>query len=439
MLPYPTGGDSILNHKPDSNIIPQSGKNSGGIFYGWIVLATGFLVVFIAFGFYYSFGIFFQDLQSEFSASRAEISLIASILTFTLNIMGLASGWATDKYGPRIVVGIGGILVCAGLILSSRTSAVWQLYVCLGIIMGCGISATLTPYVSILVKWFVKLRGLTQGILTASIGVGMMVMAPLSENLITSYGWRTSFVIIGIAGLVLFSISALLVRGNPQEKGLMPYGVTKHNKDVDAGYAATTPNKKDLSLGEAMKTKDLWLLCGVMLTLLLAIFMVATHLVNYAKDTGMSPSSAAILMTIVGATSTAGKVGIGSLADRIGSKTIIAACAAILAALMFWLSRPMTPWMLHVFAVIYGLAYGGSFPVINVLIAETFGITHMGKIVGFTTVGGAIGGVVGPWLAGYVFDTTASYSLAFLIAAGVSLVTIILILPVGKRHKTTAA
>ena len=401
-----------------------------------MILATGILAALAAFGFHYSFGVFFQDLQADFSASRAQISLIASIQLFTLSIAGLATGWATDKYGPRIPVSIGGILLCLGLILSSRASAVWQLYFSLGVMVGCGINASFVPYVSTLVRWFVKLRGLVQGILAAGIGVGMMVMAPLSERLLSSYGWRTSFVILGIMCLIIFGISALLVKRNPQEKGLAPYGATTSSSEDVAARRTVT---RDWSLREATRSADLWLLCGVMLTLLLTISLISTHLVNYAKDTGMSPASAAFLMTIVGAASIAGKVGIGFLADRLGSKRIIATCAAILIALMLWLSTPMNTWSFRAFAIVYGVAYGGAFPLMNVLIAEIFGVANLGKILGFAGIGGAIGGALGPWLAGYVFDTTASYSLAFLIAAGASLTMMVLTLLVGKRAKQTIA
>ena len=318
----------------------------------------------MAFGFYYSFGIFFKDLQRDFGSTRADIALIASIMTFSHNIVAFASGWATDKYGPRIPVIVGGILFCSGLIISSRASSILQLYVFLGFMVGCSVSALFFPFVATVARWFVKLRGLTQGIIAAGIGVGMMIMAPISTKLLINYGWRTTFVIISIASLVIFGIASFLVKKNPEEKGLRPYGVAECSDGAAGAGDATKTDisaRKDLSLREAMRTKDLWLLSGVMLTLPLAIFMVVTHLVNYASDTGMSPTSAAVLMTMVGAASIVGKVGAGALADRISSKTIIAVCAAVLTCLMLWLSTTMSIWMFRVFAIIYGLSYGGAF------------------------------------------------------------------------------
>ena len=435
-----SGGNGIPNHASGSDITPQSDKNSGRVFYGWVVLATGCVVALFAWGFYYSFGVFFRDIQGDFGASRAEVSLVASILICTVSLMGVVYGWATDKYGPRLPVGLGGILMCVGLTLGSRASTIWQLYISVGFIAGCGIGGSFLPYISTLVRWFVKMRGFVQGILVAGVGAGIMVMAPLSERLLTNYGWRTSFVIMGIAGLILFSVAASLVSKNPQEKGLLPYGVTEsESKYTDTQHATPKPTRKDLSLREAMRTRDLWLLCGIRFTLPLTIFMVSTHLVNYAKDIGMSPIDAALLITIIGGVSIAGKIAFGHLADRAGGKKIIFGCTTIMVGLMIWLSSPMTAWTLRTFAVIYGLAYGGAFPIMNILVAEAFGVTHIGKITGFASIGSAVGGTLGPWLAGYIFDTTSSYSLAFLIGAGASLIAIVLIVPFAKHTNRQVA
>jgi len=293
-------------------------------------------------------------------------------------------------------------------------------------------------YISALVKWFVKLRGFAQGVFAAGIGAGMMVIAPLSAKSLIIYGWRTTFVILGIACLVVFSISATLARKDPTEKGLLPYGITEHgDEDAIAGRATALAARRSLSLKEALRTRDLWLICGIKLTQMMVVFMVSAHLVNYAKDTGMSPASAAFLLTMVGGASIAGKVGMGYLADRAGSKRIIAGCAAVLLILMLWLSSPMDARGFRAFTIIYGLAYGGGFPILQVMIAETLGTAHMGKIAGFTNMGGAIGGILGPWLAGYIFDTTNSYSVAFMIAAGASLVTIMLVIPFAKGNRAT--
>jgi len=410
-----------------------SEKAGGGIFYGWVILATGMLVAIIVFGFLYSFGVFFKDLQTEFNATRASIAIIASLMNLSQNAVAILTGWATDKYGPRITVATCGVLFCAGLFLSSRATSLIQLYISIGILVGCGISVFF-PYVSTLARWFVKLRGLTQGMLAAGIGIGMMILNPISARLLANYGWRTTFVILGIAGIAAFTTASLLVRKNPEEKGLKPYGMTgQDDKIIDTGHGKVTLNSRDMTLKEATKTRDLWLLAGVMCTLLLAVFMVSTHFVNYAKDTGMSPTSAALLMTLIGAASILGKIGSGSLSDKFSSRKIVTICAIIETCLMLWLSTSMNVWMFRVLAIIHGLAYGGAFASFNIIIAETFGVTHMGKILGLISMGGAVGGILGPWIAGYVFDTTGSYSVAFLIAAGSCVLTVVCLLFMRKH------
>lgn len=139
---------------------------------------------------------------------------------------------------------------------------------------------------------------------------------------------------------------------------------------------------------------------GIRMALSLAIYMVNTHLVNFAKDAGMSATSAALLMTIVGTVSVAGKIIAGHLADKIGSKRIVIFCAALMALEMLWLSAPSGANALQLFAVIYGLAYGGSFALMNTIVAEAFGVKFIGQILGIINLGSAVGSLLGPWLAG---------------------------------------
>jgi OFA family oxalate/formate antiporter-like MFS transporter len=284
----------------------------------------------------------------------------------------------------------------------------------------------------------VKMRGLAIGIQTAGAGVGMMVMPPILEKLIASNGWRTTFVILGIASFIIFSVAAIVVRGDPAEKGLLPYGVTKSKDQKDAvaervviARRPAAPGR-DLSLKEAMRDKDLWLLTGMRAFIAMVIFMVNLHLVNYATDAGMSAAGAAMLMSIVGGVSIVGKIGAGHIVDRIGSKKIILVCTSVLVMLMLWLASPMGTSMLQIAVAVYGLAYGGSYALFNTIIAETFGVTEIGKMLGVANVGTAVGSLVGPWLAGFTFDSTGSYAVAFVTAAGASLIALILAIPVGK-------
>ncbi len=414
--------NSISSTKPKENLANVSVTPGNNMFYRWVILASGFVVAAIIYGFYYSFGVYFTSLQQDFGANRASIALISSIIIGLQNGMGFFSGWVVDKYGPRLIVIIGGTLFSAGLIISSHANSVTQLYVSLGVMIGTAMSSLFNPYIVALSKWFVQKRGLAQGILSAGAGLGMMLGAPIAMKLLTQYGWRTSFFIIGVSTIAIFATSAYLARRSPLEEE------NRRCAGSNNGTSASAIQRNSLTLREAMHKRELWLFVGRGLTLPSVIFMITTHLVNYAKDSGLSPGRAALMMTIVGATGTFGKVLAGHLADKYGSKKIQVGSAALLTILMFWLATGMNVSLFPIFAFFYGFAYGGSFSTSQVLMAEVFGVSHMGTIFGFTSISGALGSVMGPWLAGYIFDSTNSYSLAFLVAACSAATTTVIIL-----------
>jgi MFS transporter, OFA family, oxalate/formate antiporter len=393
----------------------------------------------IGFGLYYTLGVFFGELQQAFNANRAQISIISSICMGMINISGLLYGWVTDRYGPRIPVAFGGGMIFAGLLLASRATALWQLYVSVGLFVGLGIASTTIPFISMLSHWFVKRRGFTIGIQSAGAGAGMMLIAPLAQSLLTNYGWRTAFVIFSIVCLVVFSICALLIRRDPSEKGLLPYGAMEPIKDKVKPDTGAVIDEAEFSIQKLLRSADVWLIMGIKITLSLVMFMVNIHLVNFAKDAGMAATSAAMLMTIVGAVSIAGKITTGHLADRTGSRIIVIVCGAVMAGQMFWFASPLGASNLYVSAAIYGLVYSAAFPILNIIVAELFGLKQMGRVLGFMNMSTTLGSLAGPWLAGYIFDTTGSYSLAFLIAAGCAIIGVLCAIPLGKRTKQRAA
>ena len=426
------GGSNISNPTSSHDTTAQSAGKHHRIFYGWVILATAFTTTAVGWGIYYSLAVFFKDMQGTFNANRAEISLVSSICLGTFFTVGIIYGWFIDKHSPRPMIGLGGLSVFAGMILSSRATEVWQLYIFLGLMFGAGFSATVLPYIAVLARWFVKRRGLVLGIFATGAGFGMMIFSPLSQKMLIAYGWRTTFDILGIIVLVLFSVSAFLIRGYPHEKGLAPYGIEKLPNEKDT---ASTSTNNDVTLREAIKGKNLWLALVTRMTLSVAIFMTNTHLVNFAKDTGMAATSAALLMTIVGVVSVGGKIGLGHLTDSIGSKRIVIFCAVLMGIVMLWLSSPRGTTALQLSAAVYGLGYGGSFALMNIIIIEVFGIKYMGRILGIINLGSAVGSLAGPWLAGYVFDTSGSYSVAFIIAAACSFIGAICTIPFGTRTR----
>lgn len=388
----------------------------------------------IAYGVHYSFGVFFKPLQDEFDWSRAATSSVFSFYQISHCALGMFAGWAIDRYGPRIIVAFGGIAVSAGLLLTSQVNALWQLYIYYGLVLGLGISVAWSPVMTTVSRWFIKRRGLALGIVTAGIGLGTVVMSPLASYLISSYSWRISYLIIGISALVIVIIASVFLRKNPQEKGLLPYGEIQNSQNV-----AVSPSV-GISLREAIRTRNLWLLLAMWMLITFGTFMVVTHVVRYAQDTGIPPLTAATILSTIGAASIAGRITMGALSDRIGTRIALTICVVSQAILILWLTTLSDVWEFYLFALLFGFVYAGAIPLFPAITGELFGLGHMGLIFAFVTLGGGIGGALGPLLAGYIFDTTGRYSTAFLIAASLSMISIAL-LPLlkattgkGKQH-----
>ncbi len=414
-------------NRHDTNSSPPEGATQG-FFYGWVIVAVCLVIMTTAYGVSYSFGVFFKPLQDDFGWSRAATSSIFSFYQMSHNVLGLLAGWATDRYGPRITVALGGIVFGAGLMLTSRVSALWQLYPIYGLLVGLGISAAWSPMLTTVSRWFTKRRGLALGVVTSGIGLGTVIMSPLAGYLISSHGWRMSYFGIGMVALVIILVASLFLRKSPQEKGLLPYG------ELENGENTTNFQSRGVPFREAIRGRSLWVLLTIFTLVSVGIFMVMTHIVRYAQDSGMPPLAAASILSIVGFASIVGRIVVGAASDRVGVRRTLIACAILQAIIIVWLSAVSGVWEFYLCALFFGFVYGGLIPLFPALTGELFGVGHMGILFGFVTLGAGIGGALGPLMAGYIFDTMGSYSIAFLIAASLSAVSVMLLPALKARY-----
>jgi MFS family permease len=407
---------------PDDRTSSPTETANQGFYYGWIIVAACLITTIMAYGVHYSFGVFFKPLQDEFDWSRTVTSSVFSFYQISHTVLGLLAGWATDRYGPRITIALGGIALGVGLVLTSQVNALWQLYISYGLLLGLGISAAWSPVMTTVSRWFTKRRGLALGIVSAGIGLGTVIMSPLASHLISSYGWSRSYLIIGIAGTAVILLSSIFLRKSPLGKG-----------ETQNSQNAATYQSGGMSFREAIRTRTPWILLTMWMLLTIGLFMVMTHVVRYAQDTGIPPLTAAAILSTIGATSIAGRITMGAISDRIGIRKAIVICMVSQGILIAWLATLSATWEFYLFAVLFGFAYGGSVPLFPALTGELFGVGHMGLLLAFVTIGGGIGGALGPLLAGHIFDTTGSYFTAFLIGALLSILSIAL-LPLLKAH-----
>ncbi len=399
----------------DKKFIASSSKDAPRFFYGYVIVFVAFSLQVFGWGVFNSFGVFFKPLETEFVWSRAVVS---SAMSFGFLVAGFASilmGELNDRFGPRLIMTGGGVLLGLGYLLMSTVSALWEYYLYCTVIIGIGISGTDVVVLSTTARWFIKKRSMLTGIIKVGTGVGMMVMPLFINRLVTNYGWRTSFLILGVIILIFYvALSQCLVR-DPAKMGLSPDGV----KDEEP--ANHTSVEVGLTIKEAVRTSQLWKICAVYSFLMFSIATIMFHIVPIAIDLGISAANAANVLATVGSVSIAGRFVMGAAGDKIGTKSSLVICFLFLLSGLIWLQFSTTLWMLLLFAVIHGFAHGGFFALISPLLADFFGTRSHGAIFGVLTFISGIGSAVGPVMAGYMFDTTGSYERVFLVLTGMSI------------------
>jgi len=389
-------------------------------YYGYWVAAACFAIQGVGIGTFISFGVFFKPLLAEFEWTRATLSGASSVTFLIAGILGIFVGSLNDRIGPRVIMTVTGVFFGLGYLLMSQVSALWQLYLFYGMVVGIGTSSIDVIPLTTTARWFVNRRGTMTGMVKVGTGAGQLTIPLMAGLLIAAYGWRTAYVIIGALVLVLLVSISQLLRRDPSQMGLLPDGL----EETPAGETGQT---KGLTLRDAMDTRQFWIICSVNLAVISCLLTIMMHIVIHAMDIGISSIKAAGILSTIGGVSMAGRMVTGIAIDRIGNKKSMIICFFILIASFLWLQVAKELWMLYLFAVVYGLAHGGFFTVISPIVAELFGIDSHGAVFGVVVFSGAVGGAIGPIVAGHIFDITSSYQLDFFILTGVSVAGLILI------------
>jgi len=392
-----------------------------GFYYGYIVVLVAFFILAMIWGTYNSFGVFFESLLAEFGWTRAMTAGAMSLGNLLFGLFCIGTARLCDRFGPRIVIGACGFVLGSGYLLMSRVSTVWQLYLFYGVIIVLGMSAYIA-ILSIVARWFVKRRGMMTGIVFSGMGLGTMVFPPLASRLISIYDWRLSFIVIAVIALVIIVLGAQFLKRDPRQIGQLPYGEGKVKPESSVSEA------RGFYLQEAIHTRQFWLVCGMYFIFLFCLLVIIVHIVIHATGLGISATSAANILVIVGALSIVGMNVMGVAGDKFGNKLAFVTSFMLMTVAFLWLLPAREMWMLYLFAGIFGLAYGGMQVLFSPMVAELFGLGSHGVILATAAFAGTIGGAVGPILAGYIFDVTGSYNLAFLISAIVAAVGFVLTL-----------
>jgi len=400
----------LINNFSSSNSTAEKGK----LYYGWIVLLACFIIAVIGFGIQYSFGVFFKSLEVDFGLTRTLTSAIFSAFLLLCPVFGVLNGWVLDRYGPRLIIILMGFFTGLSLLLTSRASVPWHLFASYSLLLAVGTGALFPVLMSIVSRWFIKRRGLALGLVGSGISAGIMVMAPVSAYLISGYGWRLSYFILGLVGFFVITPLALLQRRAPSEVSALPEGerLEAINLGSTEGQSYNAPG--DFSLLQAVRARNFWLIFFMWFLCTFCVYTITAHIIPHAIDLGITPTRAATILSLVGGMGVVGRVVMGRVSDSIGRKQAILSCALPMAGAMLWLIWSSDLWMLYLFAVIFGFSYGGYVAPIAALIGDTFGLRNLGIIMAVVDAGWCTGGALGPVFTGYIFDISGNYFFAFL-------------------------
>jgi OFA family oxalate/formate antiporter-like MFS transporter len=398
--------------------MPERQGNTG-IFYGWFIVAACFLLALTLGETFWSFGVFFKPLENEFGWSRTVISSGYTAFLIGYAVSAVVSGGLVDRISPRPIVLFSAIVASTGIGLCSQIESVNQLRLFL-FIAGMGSGPTWTVASSTVMRWFYghKRSGLALGATTTGVGFGAILFAPLINFFILDHGWRNAFLYVGIIFVVVLGLAALIIRPSPAVEEPM-------ERDSEKRAA---PGLRRILLSPAFLGVTLLISAAMM-----SFQALSVHLTPHAIDQGVSATSAAVALGLIGAFSIPGRILSGSISGPLGWKRTLALALFGMALSLVWLLFLDATWMLYAFVLCYGICHGVRIPAQLGIVTEFFGMRSLGQLVGITTAIGQLAGAAAPYAAGFAYDRTGSYSIIFLVIMSVLAISGLVALMMKER------
>src|SRR5574341_35589 len=384
-----------------------------GVFFGWWVVFASATIVFLTGGtFFYGFGALFNPIVDEFGWSRAATSFAFSLRSEVGGIAAPAVGFMVDRVGSRRLMILGVALVALGFILLSRVETLWAFYGAV-IVIAIGMSATGGPVGMVTIAhWFKRQRGRALAVMTVGAGAsGVMVL--VLAALMSAFGWRDALVIVAIAQLAICIPLAMSIRNRPEDLGLQPDGDEPPWKQDQPTPTKQLPGA-GLTVREALRTSAFWKVSLAVGLTNLGVIAIVVHQIPFFTDSvGLSKGLAAASVTAMTLLSLLGRLGFGWLADQVDKRFVMAGAFALSGVSLLLFATMYEGWQMAYVLPVFATGFGGGIPVRPAFQAEYFGLRAFGAIQGLAFTIATLGGLLGPVFAGWVYDETESYGLAF--------------------------
>jgi MFS family permease len=422
----------------DSDLTPPSDAPSKGgetfyWHYAWVIVAIAAIMQMVGASIRMAFGVFIEPLSQTFQWDQGDITLAYGINSVVSAIASPAAGWIGDRFGARKAMAFGALMFIAGMVLTGVIQELWQFYVAFGVILGTAQAIFLVPLLPGVMRWYRRQLGWGMGILMASWGIGPAIAAPIMGLMIVHLEWQGTFWVTAAGSAAIMAILIYLYKDSPADIGTEPYGTLpgesfKVEIVIDKVKASTFAS-------HMKKTSAYYNMSSIHFLGCVGHAVILVYLIPIAVREGIDLVAAATILAAMAAVSVPSRFAVPVLAEKVGVRAIMAIfyfLQGITVILLFWTHEH---WMFYLFAVVFGIGYGGEsggFPILN---RKYYGYAPQGSPYGFQMLGAGLGMALGGWIGGVIFDITNGYGWALVISIVASIagmVSIMLLEPTDE-------
>ena len=416
------------------------GKKHPRVFYGWWIVGACFLIALYTGGvIFYGFTAIFEPIANEFGWSYTQISFAASLRGLEMSFLAPFIGILADRWGPKRLIFGGVVITAVGLILLSYAMSLAMFYgafilIAIGI-GGCSVTVLMTAVVS----WFQRHIGIASGIVVSGFGFGGLLV-PVIVTLIEMYEWRLTMTILALGMLAIVLPLSLLFRHKPEQYGYLPYGQVESSVTFDNSLSPSQAVGVDVKVKQVIKSSTFWRIALAFTFHIMVSHAIITHVMPYLSSIGVGRSRSSLVATAIPLTSIVGRLGLGWLGDKLDRRRVAAGALAMmgLGSLCFGYASAGGTWLLVPFLILFGIGYGGANALRPSLVREFFGRSNFGTVFGLLIGINTLGSVIGPPVAGWVYDNWGSYQGIWLVLAGLAVIALVLVATIpGPRSSPT--
>jgi MFS family permease len=394
-------------------------------YYPWLIVLLSALLLLISNINFNTFGVFFKPIAEEFGWSRGAVAGSIAIRWVITGAFALPMGYLADRYGTRKVILPCFLFIGIGFLLYSRITSLWHLYLVQSLLMGISLSAPFVCIMANVAKWHTKRPGLALGITSAGTGLSSVIFPPIAAKLIESVDWSDAIFVMGLVTIAVAVPASAFMKDPPLSKERQ----TKRSDEHKSPFAAWR------LLPELLKNRVFLSITTGFFLFYIACNLLTTHLVNYVTDLGTGALMAAAMVSVMGIVSTVGRLAMGTVSDRIGTRVDTAiCCTAVILSLGFLMLK--TPLFIWISVVLFGIGFGGMSPLVTAIMGDYFGWKNLSTLTGAAMIGSNLGGAIGPWMGGVIFDVSGSYFWALAMSAAFTIIALATILRMPSARES---